>query len=193
MRTKPLLGQLPRTEKCNSSAAPSKSEMLLRVSQDPWWKQSSFAPGKAPSTQSLPSLKIRCEAANSEAAHFSLSPAPSLRPSFSLSLSHSAAAPSAPQLSRSTALSRIYTHTLSLYTHTTHVHAQTRTQAQPPAVSRIQRSGFSNGIPSASSPRDGRCSSRVSEHSERRSRVLLIGECCWKSAAISFARAGIAF
>lgn len=54
----------------------------------------------------------------------------SLSPSFSLSpplsLSHSAAAPLAPQLSRSTALSHIYTHTFSARTYT-HTYAHTST------------------------------------------------------------------
>ncbi|KAG7465435.1 hypothetical protein JOB18_011425 [Solea senegalensis] len=53
-------------------------------------------------------------------------------------------APSASQLSRSTALTHIYTHTHTL-----------SEQAQPSAVSRVRRSGFSGGIPSAYSPRDG--------------------------------------
>lgn len=73
----------------------------------------------------------------------SLSPPLSLLLSLSLSLfSDSAAAPSAPQLSRSTALShrrrhaRTHTQSLTLSSHThTHTLTRVRTQVKPPAVS----------------------------------------------------------
>lgn len=82
-------------------------------------------------------------------------------------------------------------HWLSLHTHTlTHslVYAHKWSLLRYP----IRRSGFSKRIPSASSPRDGKCSVRVPERTERRSRVSLTGECCWKSAAISsLSRTGI--
>lgn len=100
----------------------------------------------------------------------------SVPPLLPLSLSHSAAAPSAPQSSRSTALSHIYTHTL-FFLHA-HTHIYTHTHAHKHCLLRypIRRSGFSSGIPSASSPGNGRCSSRVSERSERCRRVPLIGD-----------------
>lgn len=44
------------------------------------------------------------------------------------------------------------------------------------SLSRVRRSGFSSGIPSAFSPGNARCSSRLSGHSERRTTVLLIGD-----------------
>lgn len=67
--------------------------------------------------------------------------------------------------------SHLYTHVLC-----THLHAHIRAHKHSLLQYPIRRSGFSNGIPSASSPGDGRCGSRVSEHSERLSRVLLIGD-----------------
>lgn len=118
-----------------------------------------------------------CKLRGSAPLSLSLSPALPPRPSRTPSLfpSHSAAAPSAPQLSRSTALSHIDRHALSARTHS---HTYTHTRAHKHSLLRypVRRSGFSNGIPSASSPGDGRCSTRVSESSERCSRVLLIGD-----------------
>lgn len=86
---------------------------------------------------------------------------PSRPPLLSLSsFTHSAAAPSAPQLSRSTALS--------------HNSAHTRTHARLPAVSHTARRLSQYQVRLL--PGDGRCSSRVSASSERRRRVLLIGD-----------------
>lgn len=60
----------------------------------------------------------------------------------------------------------------------THGHALRRSLLQYPT----RRSGFSSGIPSASSPGDGRSSSRVSEHSERLNGLvgwgMLLEVCC---------------
>lgn len=97
----------------------------------------------------------------------SLSPSSSL--SLSLALRCSTLSTSVEQEHRTE--SHLYTHVLC-----THIHAHIRAHKHSLLRYPIRRSGFSNGIPSASSPGDGRCGSRVSEHSERLSRVLLIGD-----------------
>ncbi|KAK1906714.1 Triosephosphate isomerase [Dissostichus eleginoides] len=56
----------------------------------------------------------------------------------------------------------------------------------------IRRSGFSNGIQSVSSPGNGKWSSRVSERSERRSKVLLNGDAPGSLLQFIFSCAGIA-
>ncbi|CAG5927558.1 unnamed protein product [Menidia menidia] len=117
----------------------------------------------------MQSGNILTSAVKLETPRLPSSPPPRVPPALPPSLSHYAAAASAPQLSRSTAQSHIETHALSTRTHT---HALRRSLLQHP----IRRSGFSSGIPSASSPGDGRCGSRLTEHSQRLSRVLLIGD-----------------
>lgn len=97
----------------------------------------------------------------------SLSPSSSL--SLSLALRCSTLSTSVEQEHRTE--SHLYTHVLC-----THIHAHIRAHKHSLLRYPIRRSGFSNGIPSASSPGDGRCGSRVSEYSERLSRVLLIGD-----------------
>lgn len=106
------------------------------------------------------------------------SAAPPRRPSRALypplSHSHSAAAPSAAQLSRSTARSHIYAHTRSRPN--AHTRTCTREHAQPPAGSPRGAAAFCSGVQSAPSPGNGRRGWPVSERSERRSEVLLIGD-----------------
>ena len=127
----------------------------------------------------------------------SSSPPPSLSDTLSFALRCST---SVEQEHRTESHLRTHAVSLSLHTRTRCMHTHIRTHARTHTHSflryPIRRSGFSSGIPSASSPSDGSCSSRVSARTERRGTVPLNRGRCLGSLPLfesRFPRAGVAF